>query len=285
MIMNSIKCNLIVIIAFFAASTLSAKTVDLQFMRKIPLSENKKDFSGSYFGINTGYFWGRSNMLTTTTFVPNTYFFASGVAQINSNGSLTLNPDGFIGGLQAGFNRQMGGLVFGAEMDFSSLHTTSMHDTTVIYQSASPYAFTLHNEINTDWIFSARPRIGWAANKVMTYVTAGLAVTNLKSENTFSDNYLLPPSSNAFESSAELVTKLGWLMGFGFELALSNNCSLKAEYLYANFRRVSSTGELSINPAYLVADELPPSTTSLFNHSVNLGINIARLGINYKFSN
>ncbi len=240
------------------------------------------DFSGLYIGVNFGHSWGRSTATTQTTFVPGSYFAASDIAQINASGHQALTLNGFIGGIQGGFNYQTNNLVLGTEIDFDSFSTDSSRTSTVSYQSAPQFAFTLQNETKTNWLFTARPRIGWVINKAMIYTTVGLALTNLRSENTFSDNFNSPPLSDAFENGIISKNKAGWILGGGIEAALLNNLSLKAEYLFMDFGHASTSGSLSLNPAFLAPPLVAPSP---FNHTINLTSNIVRFGLNYKFKN
>ncbi len=274
MLSNFIKYNLTAI-TLFATGTLSAQTVEL---------DSAVDWSMFYVGLIEGYSWGLSDVSTRTSYVPTSYFGVSDVAQINGNGSSTLNPNSFTSGLLVGVNYQMGRLVLGTEMDFGSFQMSSSHNTTVGYQSVPPYTFNINSVINTDWLFMARPRIGLAVKKALVYVTSGLALTNLRTKSTFSDNYTNPPPSNAFESATASMTKVGWTVGGGLQIALSNHWALKAEYLYADFGRVSYSGELSLSPAYLAVADPPIAPPSPLNHSANLTANIVRLGLNYKLN-
>ena len=170
----------------------------------------------------------------------------------------------------------------GLEADADSFYIRASHDVTVPYQSFLPYAFTLHTAVSTDWIFSLRPRLGFVAKNTLFYTTGGLALTNLKSQNTFSDNVVdfFPP--NASENAAASSTQVGYLVGAGVESALSAHCSIKAEYLYTNFGNIISAGDLNLNPAYANQGN-PPVASNHFNHKANLSANIARVGINYLF--
>jgi len=102
----------------------------------------------------------------------------------------------------------------------------------------------------------------------MLYATGGLALTNIRVGNSFTDVFLTTGASN---SSA---TKAGWTVGGGAEWMLSRNWSVSAEYLYVNFDRVTTVATIV---------SLDATGTSALTTSVNLSANIVRLGLNYRF--
>ena len=98
--------------------------------------------------------------------------------------------------------------------------------------------------------------------------TGGLAVTELKYNNTFTDTF-----AAASENGSVSKTKAGWVVGGGVEYGITRNWSVKAEYLYMDFGSVSSTGVVSTNIAQ----------TATLGHFADLKANIMRAGINYRF--
>jgi outer membrane immunogenic protein len=55
--------------------------------------------------------------------------------------------------------------------------------------SGSGQTFAVTTSVDTSWLFTARPRIGWLVQpQLLLYATGGLAVTNLKVGNNVSDN-------------------------------------------------------------------------------------------------
>lgn len=279
--LNMIKINR-VIVAGFAVVALSAQATDLKNRYK-DLSSSYKEFSGVYAGLNGGYSWGRSSVSTQTVFVPSSYFLNSDIDQINKSGSRKLQLNNFIGGVQAGFNYQMGNLVLGTEVDFNLYPASSSQNINVPYESSPPFTFTLQTKTKSNWFFTARPRIGWLVNKALIYTTGGLALSNLTNENIFSDNTVNDPPTNAFERATVSRTKSGFILGCGIEVSMLYNFSIKVEYLYANYGHISSSGNLNLNPAYLAGAPSPIAPSAPFNYTANLTSNIARLGLNYKF--
>jgi outer membrane immunogenic protein len=138
-------------------------------------------WGGPYFGGNVGVQW------------------ASTVGDTSSS-SIT-------GGMQTGFNWQIGPWVYGVETDFNLSGASGRF---ADFQFSNPFFGTV------------RGRGGYTINTIFVYGTAGLAY----SMNTIE-------SSGLSDSSAHL----GWTIGAGVEIRLAPwgfgpNWSAKAEYLY-----------------------------------------------------
>jgi outer membrane immunogenic protein len=121
-------------------------------------------------------------------------------------------------------------------------------------------------------MFTLRPRLGFAANNWLLYVTGGLAVADLKANFLFTDTF-----ATANESAAISQTKAGWTLGVGAEYAIAGPWSAKLEYLHVDL------GSVSVTSANLTAFTPPiPFPTNVFNHSVHLTTDIVRAGINFR---
>ncbi|CAA0095464.1 Uncharacterised protein [Starkeya nomas] len=132
-------------------------------------------WTGFYIGANAGYGWGEAD------FSP--------------------DIDGFIGGLQAGYNWQGAGpLVLGVETDIQ-------------YADVSSSVFTL------DYFGTLRARLGFAVDQFLLYGTGGLAYGR--------GTYEVIGLSND-------KNHIGWTVGAGAEYAIDNNWSVKGEYLYVD---------------------------------------------------
>ena len=67
------------------------------------------NWTGLYAGFNVGAAWGSYDPQTSTT--PNTYLFSPlDVAAVNAAGAQRIDPLGFSGGEQIGYNQQFGRL-------------------------------------------------------------------------------------------------------------------------------------------------------------------------------
>jgi len=175
-------------------------------------------WTGFYAGINGGGAWGRSNWSATGT-------------DFNTSG-------GVVGGT-LGYNWQTGPAVFGVEgdLDWSGIKGSST-------------CGGLPCETRNDWLGTFRGRLGYAFNRVMPYVTGGLAVGNVK-------------ASSPLGSNNE--TRAGWTLGGGVEANIVGPWSAKIEYLYADLGKT--------NCAVCV-----PGGTD-----VDFRTNIVRAGVNYRF--
>lgn len=241
----------------------------------LPAQAQTSNWSGFYAGLNAGYAWGASDL--STGFVNNGAYVASvpNVTALVADGSPTLDSKGFSGGAQLGYNIQSGSLVYGIETDFNWMKANALRSTRYTAFAANP--FTVTNQVDADWMFTLRPRIGFVSGAALIYATGGLAVAKLNQSHSFRDTIPVPAIFAANESTSD--TKLGWTIGAGLEWALGGNWSVKGEYLYANFGSSDSTGTV-INTVTGASVTSPATTIS---HSADLTVQTLRVGINYRF--
>jgi outer membrane immunogenic protein len=237
-------------------------------------------WTGFYAGLNAGGAWGRSDATTSISCGPVpgflfNYICGAGFGQaeanvVNTAGTGSMSGSGFTGGGQIGYNLQNNNWVYGVEIDAESFHLRASRQG----MAANPgfYAAAITSSVSTDWLMTARGRVGWAHENLLAYVTGGVAATNLQASHTFLDN-ALPGVTAAWSGSA---TKLGWTVGGGLEYALSRNWSVKAEYLFVKFGSVSASGIISTGPG-------APGYANAISTSTDLTAQIARGGFNYRF--
>jgi outer membrane immunogenic protein len=191
-------------------------------------------WSGFYLGGNAGWGWtNASGTFTTTT----------------GGGSFSGSGNGFLGGAQAGYNWQTGPFVIGAEADFQGTTASGSVNAT-----AGP---TISSTEKTPWFGTLRGRVGYAADRVLFYATAGGVYGDSSLSGTVS-------SVGPFSSS---TTFWSWTAGAGVEWAFYGCWSAKLEYLY-----VGSPSKFPPVPTVISVTE---------NNSSNT--NIVRAGINYHF--
>ena len=70
-------------------------------------------------------------------------------------------------------------LVYGIEVGYASLSPGWDCDQWRARMLPLPDSFTFTTSINSNWLFTARPRIGFVSDNWLFYVTGGLAVTDL----------------------------------------------------------------------------------------------------------
>jgi outer membrane immunogenic protein len=227
------------------------------------------NWTGFYVGVNAGGAWGKSDVVTHVNGA-GTFYNPGNIPPINANGNSTVDPNGFTGGGQIGYNWQFNPhWVFGVEADINYFGVKGSRAVSAPYLFNPTTGYTINQEVKADWLFTARPRLGWAVNNWLIYVTGGLAVTDLHYNNSYVETFY-PSAQNGSVSS----TKAGWTVGGGVEYALLNRWSVKLEYLYVEFDNVSSA----------VPIVAPGGFTAPFSNSANLKENIVRAGLNYKFN-
>ena len=263
------------VLLVLAAGTAGASAADLRprAYTKAPAMAPIYNWTGFYVGLNAGGAWNESNATTTTLFPPVSYFADTSVTAINVAGNHNIDRSGFTGGVTAGYNWQVNMAVLGIEADFNYFGVRGSTSSTTVYPCCVADSFTINSSVSTDWLATVRGRLGFLATPAfLLYGTGGLAVANVKANYLFTDTF-----AAATESASISTTRYGWTVGVGGEYALMNGWSLKAEYLYVDLGRASTT---SNNLTIIGPTPLPLQT---FTHTVNVTSNIGRVGVNYKF--
>lgn len=260
--------------AVLAAMTAAAVAADLPNTKGSPayVPPPVISWTGFYVGVNAGGAWGKLDPQTSTT--AGSYFLASDVREIDAIGQPSGQASGFTGGGQIGYNLQFANnFVAGIEGDFDYLHLRAGNSSGSIYSCCAPSSFNVSTSSSTDWLSTLRARVGFLAMpNLLIYATGGLALSEARSSFLFTDDYLGGASASGQLSD----TRVGWTVGGGAEYALTQNWSIKAEYLYADLGRRSTTG-------FVTSNFFGPAPTSVLTQSVDPKVNIARVGINYKF--
>jgi outer membrane immunogenic protein len=161
------------------------------------------------------------------------------------------NLKGFLVGPTLGFNFQTDAFVIGVEADVDG----SWIDGKV----SSPFcSIGTQCETKSFWFSTARARLGYAADRVLFYGTAGGALGDVAAG-----------QSGSFQRT----TKGGWTAGAGIEAAFGENLTARIEYLYLKLGNSVCT-----NSASCGTDPGGPP-----NDTVKFSANMIRLGLTYKF--
>ncbi|AEQ09179.1 outer membrane protein Omp [Brucella melitensis NI] len=185
------------------------------------------------------------------------------------SGSLDVTASGFVGGVQAGYNWQLAnGLVLGGEADFQGSTVKSklvdngdLSDIGVAGNLSGDESFGLKTKVQ--WFGTVRARLGFTpTERLMVYGTGGLAYGKVKTSLSAYDD------GESF-SAGNSKTKAGWTLGAGVEYAVTNNWTLKSEYLYTDL------GKRSFN--YIDEENVN------INMENKVNFHTVRLGLNYKF--
>jgi outer membrane immunogenic protein len=201
------------------------------------------------------------------------------VRDINNQSAQHQSSSSVIGGVEAGYNLQFGQVMLGAETDigFYRLHGNSFASApfTGFPVPAGGTAPSYFNEVRSDWLFTARGRLGFTpmAN-LLVYGTGGVAVTNLRHRAQYNEG-IFPGTSAGIESSASSGNVTGAVYGGGLEWAWTIKWLVKAEYLHVNF------GSVTGPPSSVLV--LGAASGSVFTHSASLNADIVRFGVDYKF--
>ena len=161
-----------------------------------------------------------------------------------------------------GYNWQRDRWVIGVEgdADYSTIQggTGGLQNGT-----APPCSFGNAGNCDTtlQWLGTARGRIGYAWDRLLPYVTGGLAVGSLQS----SEGVSSPPFGSG------TVTRAGWTAGGGIEARIDERWSAKLEYLYVDLG--SGNGFTDTYPGGAQISE-----------TVGFNTHILRGGFNYRFN-
>jgi outer membrane immunogenic protein len=184
------------------------------------------NWTGFYIGINGGWGFGHSDWS-----VPG---FSTGNFNISG---------GLIGGT-IGYNWWSDGWVLGLEGDFDGSWIKGSSSTCVT-------AFTVACTTENKWLATLRPRIGYAADRVLFYLTGGVAFGDVVVNTT---------------ANWQGADKTGWTAGAGVEGAFTDHWTARLEYLFVDLQ----------NSSFSPAAAVPPV-------NVKFNANLIRLGVDYKF--
>jgi outer membrane immunogenic protein len=224
-------------------------------------------WTGFYVGLNAGYVFGGENNVRTTGTPGFVGLIAPGIAP----GNLKAGGDGFIGGGQIGYNMQYGQFVYGLETDLQFADTKKK--STFIGAPVLGTQLATSAESEMRYFGTLRARLGYTPiDRLLVYATGGLAYGDVKT------NLAVNGVQNAALgwAGSKSDTRFGWTIGAGAEYALTNNWSIKGEYLYYDLGRktVSTVPNAAANAA--VPGVAYVGRTETTGH-------IARAGVNYKF--
>ncbi|MET0294661.1 MAG: outer membrane beta-barrel protein [Phenylobacterium sp.] len=235
-----------------------------------PAAAQDTTWSGFYVGANLGGAYGDTSLSTRVESGSGAVVLPPAeVALINAPGLDDDNNGGFSGGVHGGYNWQSGTLLMGVETDFGFFDLDQ--DRTRTFTSplliTPPIQSALNQEMTTDWLWTARGRIGYATPTWLLYATAGLAVGNVQLDTTYRDTRV-PPTTAALNTDE---TKTGWAAGVGGEYMFMPNWALRAEWMYVDLGTVRASAATTSGPA------------AVFTSEADARGNLWRLGVDYKF--
>ena len=198
-------------------------------------------WTGFYVGAQVGYGWNAND---NDIVLPGGFVVQSG--DFGDNG------DGFLAGVHAGYNYQVGSFVLGAEGDVEGVFGDDDDDLVIVGPGGGVFTNYGFAANALDWQGSIRARAGFAFDRALIYATGGFAFAGV------SDGFGIVGGDDD--------TLTGWTLGAGIEYAFTNNLTTRLEYRYTNF----DGGDNFFNNVALGSNDIEFHTV--------------RAGISYKFS-
>lgn len=149
-------------------------------------------------------------------------------AVIDYTKSFSPDPSGFIGGLYAGYNFDIGNnVVLGIETDW--VWGDMDENDKFTYNTVGD---VVSSKLKEKWAGATRARVGYAMDRWMPYLAGGVAYSKVDS------NYRLKSSKGdvyPMYSASGSDTLTGWTIGAGVDYAMTDHLILRAEYRYTDF--------------------------------------------------
>jgi len=173
----------------------------------------------------------------------------------------------FTGGVQFGYNFQITPFVLGLENEVGYLGLKGAKK-----QPASPGGDTSSRTKVGDWFDVLAARFGFALDRALFYGKGGVAFTEASSR--ARDNCVTAPCGPGTIEASRSKFITTWALGGGLEYAVTNNWTVKGEYLF-----------IDLDESYTAAG--PGGGTAAgsnfrFKHNV-AGLHTIIIGVNYKF--
>lgn len=222
-------------------------------------------WTGFYIGGFVGGAWQSGNVTTTDPCFAGTV--CPTIGTYNAVLPVVYKLDAsFIGGGTIGYNYQFASspLVIGAELEGGYIH---LHGSAIM----NPFPGASDTSANTtigDWYIAYTGRLGIAYNNWLFYGKAGGVTAEVKTG-------VVDTSPPVTVDTSVTKTVSGWAAGGGIEYALSQNWTIKGEYLFLGLRDDINHCGLSISPN---------SQGTLCSQTSLNGVHTAKLGFNYKFA-
>jgi outer membrane immunogenic protein len=275
--------------AFFAATfaitfTQVVSAADMPVKAPVAPIATPYSWTGFYVGGNIGGGWGHHDVTYALNDPLMTAIVPAGIPPAS------FDTSGVTGGLQLGYNWQFNrSWLVGLEADFnwSGIRGSGSSPAILTVQTNLPFTATTEEDIK--WFGTVRARFGYLpTDNLLAYVTGGFAYgkidhsSNLINNSGTSFSTAVVPfavtcvAGTACWSGSSNHTATGWTVGGGFEYAIWQRWTIRAEYLYV------SLGSQSIiaNAVVVGAGLLSSSINANFDRT---NFNVARVGVNYRF--
>lgn len=220
-------------------------------------SASAQDWNGIYLGVNFG--GGLISEDWHDIVVPSDP--GAGVPGTANSAS----DQGFLGGAQLGYNAQMGPWVWGAEVSFDGAAINASTQCRGGFGDVTAVCGVRNN-----WAGDVTGRVGAVVGPALLYAKAGgafgdvvVSAKNLNDFGTFEGNF-----------KSDTDTRFGWTIGFGAELAVTDDTSIALEYDYRDY---------GSSKANMVASEAVPSfAEEPFSVKVSERLSVITARVNFK---
>ena len=263
-------------------TALPAAAADLPRLAPAPVYAPAPVFTwtGFYIGANAGAAWRHDNHDDLFGYSALGVTFPGGFFTGHDRFTGDDRDDvGFTGGLTLGANWQVGQFVLGVEGDINYIDRDILDRFsgvafTVTRQPGVTFTVFGSDEDDSNWFGTLRARGGLALDRFLIYATGGLAFNGNGEDHVFT--VVGRNAAGAVVSAATFASKgeddLGWTVGGGVEAGITNNVSVKLEYLYVRFE-----GSEVIDP--IASTALGTAVVSDRDNDSH----IVRAGVNFKF--
>ena len=225
-------------------------------VKAAPIAPAYYDWSGVYVGVHAGY--------------------GGGMKDWNDQG-FHFPAKGFLGGAQAGINKQIASLVFGLELDGSWANIKGS-PTINVGGPVLGFQESLTATSKIDGLVTFAGRAGLAADRWFVFAKGGLALAHeTHSFNFINASIPAAPGGSSTLTGSGSEYRLAPMIGFGAEYALGANWSVKAEYDYIHL----GAGHPTISSTATIGGVTFPSEK--FDTEIGQAIHVAKVGVNYRF--
>jgi outer membrane immunogenic protein len=221
-----------------AAAVSPAYAADL-FVEEAPVvevSDDLFDWTGLYVGLQAGYVNG--TVETEDWFCVNNPDDCYGDAPDGSRYIADLDLSGFKGGAHVGYNQQFGTLVVGAESQINLGGGSGDGPFTFVPGDGGEVEISDDESATYDtlWEGSTRLKLGVALDRLMPYVTGGLAYgqADITAEREFDDG----PHDFAYPD----INLIGYTVGAGVAYAVTDEIVIRGEANYTDYGTTTAAG-------------------------------------------
>jgi outer membrane immunogenic protein len=225
-------------------------------------------WSGFYIGAHAGAILDNSRL----QIAPSGAFTGAAFAATNGLRSPSFNQDDTdgTGGVQAGYNFQFGSVVAGVEADIGRGPDRRNNLNIAVLPAPLVGSFTGSVNSKADFVGTVRGRLGFAFDRFLVYGTGGFAYANTETQT----DVIFSSAGDRYVGNFS-DTQTGSVYGGGVEYMLTENITLRGEYLHYDLGRVRSAS-------------LPAFGGALGNFTYDTRLknvfDVARAAINFKFN-